>query len=556
MSVTLEPVFNALGYDTPDKRRGMIKLLQAAGAFGRLSGVDGVLSDQQADAVLKAVTFDNARQAADWLHDLSQETMLRPEGQSRTDTTERDEFITHHAPLVDALRQAGVLSEARPTLKHYDHVLLLGSKEPMVETRMHTIKQLWDEGIRFDKIHLLGNERPLDESHEPIATMVDLNGKSLSNETEMLKAHYYNMRDDWPEDLKQVPTYAVYSYDRDERHANTKDTIDTWLSMHPEPDHGNVLVISNQPYVGYQNEAVCSVLPPSFNIDTVGAPVDDRNINVTLAMDALARQIDVNFHDVVDRATHPSVNVNPPLVSLDPSVIKADPETYQFRSNYDNAGVTEEYRHAEDHWDPILHGNPLLVHERLDGTMYVADGHHRLNFAQKLNSEGRGPGNVSAIVLREADGYTPEDIKIIAAYRNIAQGHANPVEAARVFKEAYSGKVHTELLPQLQMDKGNLNVSYRLSKLSDRALDEVERGEIPVDVAADVAAVAETPESQDKLMESVKDELKNAPSFAARYTGKTTPASFTELAGKPEKGASSHTERVKRSSSTDYTLAP
>lgn len=560
MSVTLEPVFHALGYDTPAKQRGLITLLQAAGAFGQLPGVSGVLSDKQAGAVLAGVTFEDAQQAASWLHDVTQSCMKRPEGQGRDDTPERKDFITHRRELLAALTDAGVVSDVKPRLASYDHVLLLGSRESMAETRLQSIKALWDEGIRFDKIHLLGSERPLDESNEPIAAAMsnhggnqgDNQGGSLSTETEMLKVQYYAMREDWPQELKQVPVYAVGSFDRDDRHANTKDTIETWLSMRPEPAQGNVLVISNQPYVAYQDAAVKSVLPPSFHVETVGASVDARDVNISLAMDAIARQIDVNFAALLQQSAKLSEESAPSLAMLDPARIKADPQTYQFRSHYDASGVTEKGRYHAKSWDAVLHGDPLLVHERLDGSLYVADGHHRLKLAQELNQQGKGPGQVAAVILREADGYTPRDVKIIAAYKNIAQGTTDPVETARVFREADSGQVHQAYLPKLQMDKGNLKLSYSLSKLSDKALGEVERGALPADMAAEVANRVSDRKEQEAVIEAIEDEIKTGQgSFAARYAS-SSPSAPKAPSEQPERYA----DRVRQPSAPSYGVTP
>ena len=114
MSVTLKPVFSALGYESPAQQRGLVKLLQAAGAFGKLPGITGVVTDKQADAILDSVTFDNTTQAANWLHDLTQETMKRPEGQARSETPDRADFSANRDSLLKALEEAGMLSDKDP----------------------------------------------------------------------------------------------------------------------------------------------------------------------------------------------------------------------------------------------------------------------------------------------------------------------------------------------------------------------------------------------------------------------------------------------------------
>ncbi len=197
------------------------------------------------------------------------------------------------------------------------------------------------------------------------------------------------------------------------------------------------------------------------------------------------------------------------IVYFDPESIKTDPATYQFRSGGDKNGVTSKGRYQVKQWDPILHSNPILVHERLDGSVFVADGHHRLELAKRTNAEGNGPGKISAIVLREADGYTPEDVRVIAAYKNMQHGRADVVDSAKVFKEAASGRVQTMLLPQLQMDKGNLTLSYRLSKLSDKALDRVAKGDVPAEMAAQVADKVSDPARQETVMQKIYEKLRH-----------------------------------------------
>lgn len=199
----------------------------------------------------------------------------------------------------------------------------------------------------------------------------------------------------------------------------------------------------------------------------------------------------------------------PAYVMLDPAQVKTDAATYQFRSGGNGKGVTKAGQIIAQKWDPILHGDPVLVHERLDGSYYVADGHHRLDLANRLNAEGKGPGRIAAQVLREADGYTPLDVKIIAAYKNFVHGHFKPVDAARVFKEANSGKVHKELLPQLQMSKDNLRIAYSMSKLSDAVLDKVESQAIPGEVAAALADRVSDPAKQESVLAVIGEKLRN-----------------------------------------------
>jgi hypothetical protein len=191
------------------------------------------------------------------------------------------------------------------------------------------------------------------------------------------------------------------------------------------------------------------------------------------------------------------------LVMVAPETIKTDAKAYQFRAHGDSHGVTLSRHIRRERWDAILDGDPLLLHERLDGSLYVADGHHRLDHAKHTNASGNGPGKVAAYILREADGYSVEDVRVIAAYKNMSRGSADPLDSARVFKEVASGRVDIAKLPQLQMDKGNLILSYKISKLPEDVIRQVEAEQIPVTLAADVAQRFDTPELQRSMVEMV-----------------------------------------------------
>ena len=498
MPVTLHPLLEALGYCEPQQQRALIKLLQAAGAFGDVKGVDGILTDKQADAILAHLTFNDSAQAANLLHQITQESLLRDPNIERHESIDSPHFQKHRVELTQALQDAGMLSELKPARKHYDHVLLLGTTEDEVKNRFETLKKLWDDGIRFDKIHMLGSERKLNAASEPSAA-------KAADEMAMMESHYYDPNSSWPKGLEQVRIFEVNTFNKPNgERPNTQDTVKSWLKTNPVP--GEVLVVSSQPYAKYQDAAVKSALPSDFHVETVGAAAQDVKINI--ALDSFARQIDVNFQQLLEKLTAAPGVLKTPIIGIAPEDIKVDAATYQFRSGGDVNGVTTKGRYQADHWDPILHGDPILVHERLDGSKYVADGHHRVELAKELNAKGKGPGNIMAMVLSEKQGYTAKDAKIIAAYKNIAHGQTDIVETARVFKEAFSGEVNTDLLPHLQMDKGNLRMAYTMSKLSDKVLDQVAQEKIEPKIAEKLAElVPDDANRQEAVMQIISRKL-------------------------------------------------
>jgi hypothetical protein len=198
-----------------------------------------------------------------------------------------------------------------------------------------------------------------------------------------------------------------------------------------------------------------------------------------------------------------------PLVLVDPALIQTDAATYQFRAHGDKQGVTRAHRIGRTRWDPILDGSPLLLHERKDGTLFVADGHHRLELANRTNAMGTGPGKVAAQILREADGFSAQDVRLIAAYKNLAQGNTNAVDAARVFKEVQASNMDVSKLPQLQMDKGDLTLSYRMAALPEQALALADALQVPAGLAAEVAGRFNDPLVQTRMMQMVGDTLRS-----------------------------------------------
>lgn len=65
-------------------------------------------------------------------------------------------------------------------------------------------------------------------------------------------------------------------------------------------DKGNVLIISNQPYVAYQHSVVRSVLPESFRVESVGHAASAQE-KVSTIVDSLARQIYLDYHRLKKR---------------------------------------------------------------------------------------------------------------------------------------------------------------------------------------------------------------------------------------------------------------
>jgi hypothetical protein len=219
---------------------------------------------------------------------------------------------------------------------------------------------------------------------------------------------------------------------------------------------------------------------------------------------------------------------NLPIETLDIRVIKADSAAYQFRKNCDANGVTKEWQITAERWDPVIHGNPLLVHKRASGEYFVVDGHHRLDFAKRM-----GVDKLNVQVLDEAQGYSIDRVKLIAAEKNIVKGHASKVEAARVLKEEKAKNFDRFLLTSWQPD----HVAVTLSGLSDTSLDMIEQKKVPMESAVFVGERVSDTAHQDKLFHMISMKLHkddyptvgfNQPVNYIKEPGIKIPISFTD----------------------------
>ena len=158
-------------------------------------------------------------------------------------------------------------------------------------------------------------------------------------------------------------------------------------------------------------------------------PYSDDQISAGIAMASRDAEISKAYPAVVD--DDPRLAPSRDTVSISPNDIRTDAETYQFKADGDQEGVTNRLQGVKT-WDSVRAGK-LLIHQRNDGKFYVADGHQRLGLAKRLSSDGQDI-RIDATIVKEADGHTPADVMARAAARNIAEGTGSAIDAAKVLR--------------------------------------------------------------------------------------------------------------------------
>jgi len=171
----------------------------------------------------------------------------------------------------------------------------------------------------------------------------------------------------------------------------------------------------------------------------------------------------------------------PQYQQLDPADIQTDAQRFQYKEGGDAQGVTARLKGVKT-WDPIK-GNAVIVWEARGGQRFIADGHQRLGLAKRLKAEGQDP-KMLAIVLKEADGVSAADARVIAAMRNIEDGSGTAIDAAKVLR------TRPELASELSAQGPLTPTAKALVNLSDDAFRKVVNEVVPPNYAALVGRLA------------------------------------------------------------------
>jgi hypothetical protein len=174
-----------------------------------------------------------------------------------------------------------------------------------------------------------------------------------------------------------------------------------------------------------------------------------------------------------------------PIARIEASAIGVDAELMQFKSGGDAFGVTDRLQGIEE-WDPIAAGM-VTVWEGADGRRLIADGHQRLGLARRIEAQGGGSIGLNAFVLRESEGYSEVDARIVTALKNIGEGTGTAVDAAKVFRDV--GPEGEALLRRLPPRSALVRDGKALSRLGDDAFGAVVNEVIPENYGAAIGAL-------------------------------------------------------------------
>jgi ParB-like chromosome segregation protein Spo0J len=154
---------------------------------------------------------------------------------------------------------------------------------------------------------------------------------------------------------------------------------------------------------------------------------------------------------------------------------------------------------------PELSEGPITFwRDPADGKTYVVDGHHRLEIARRTGTE--------QIEARELNAPNVQTARAFGAYRNIASGHASPIDVAKFMRDTGIGPDH---LAQQGISLGSKLVTEgsRLANLDDSIFDQVVTGKLPERTGIAIAQIADKT-AQRGMLELLKRKQANGAGFS------------------------------------------
>lgn len=153
---------------------------------------------------------------------------------------------------------------------------------------------------------------------------------------------------------------------------------------------------------------------------------------------------------------------------VSPNDLRVQPEVFQFKSDIvAPGGVTPKLRDVSE-WVPHRAGI-AIVYEYADGTRAIADGHQRVALAKRIMGQTGEDIKLRAEVFKESDDFTVEDIRALAAMKNIAEA-ADGMTAKMARDAAKVLRADPDAISQLPSGPGLLRAK-RLGRLADDAFD-------------------------------------------------------------------------------------
>lgn len=270
------------GHDNSAKQEAKVCLVDEQGRPSEALVQLLSLTNIEHDGSLASIVQQTQKPETEW---------MRKEGSERWDIV--DSNVENKDQFFKLFNQLYLVDEITPQQEQYDYLLLMGAAYVRVKTRLEYTIKLWDKGVRFDMIVVLSGSRPLtDLELDALRLDYNLDDGDFIPATEAQVMQFVYDKIDMPETMRKIPMILIDAPMKVSKtgtlaRPTTGDTVNLWMELKPAP--GSCLVISNQPYVGYQDSVTKTLLPKTFTVETVGEKSEDTKIGIYL--DTLARNL-------------------------------------------------------------------------------------------------------------------------------------------------------------------------------------------------------------------------------------------------------------------------
>ena len=186
--------------------------------------------------------------------------------------------------------------------------------------------------------------------------------------------------------------------------------------------------------------------------------------------------------------------------SFDPMAVDVDPARFQFRQGADDEGLTGALADVTA-WDQAAAGQAIIFEDRA-GRVFAVDGHQRRGLARRMIESGQAEeARLHGRMFREADGWSADDVRTVAAITNLRQESGTVLDAATLLRQT----------PRLIDDRSLpvagvfVDVARDLARLSDEAFEAVTAGAIPQRFGAVVGELAsDRPDLHAQLVDLIR----------------------------------------------------
>jgi hypothetical protein len=187
-------------------------------------------------------------------------------------------------------------------------------------------------------------------------------------------------------------------------------------------------------------------------------------------------------------------------IVVDPEIVQVAPGRFQFKSNYDPAGVVPESR-IQGKWDTDYSGVIMVWRDPANGQLYVINGHNRLDAAKRQH--------IPHILVREIQATDATEARTRGAFANIAEGNGTAVDAAKVIRTRKTDP--TELLKSMNigLNRRLATDAIALAKLSDPLFERVATGDLDQGLGIAIGQADLSPENQMAVVQLVDRQAAN-----------------------------------------------